>query len=110
MTNQTQIIIICGIAGVGIPLGTFVLIKTIKKLWVEPTNVLRRHGDIELQNVVEPIRHNFNREFDLNSLPEYPQAMVNQFPVYGRVPSYRSEIIPSYHTHDRIIHDNNVMN
>jgi hypothetical protein len=36
--------------------------------------------------------------------------MVNQFPVYGRVPSYRSEIIPSYHTHDRIIHDNNVMN
>lgn len=83
MSTQTQIIIICGLAAVAIPLGTFVAIKTIRKIWGEPTNVLtRRNHDMELQNV-DPIYSNFHGETDLSSLPEYPtsQALINQMPV-----------------------------
>jgi hypothetical protein len=81
MSTQTQTIIFCGLAALAIPLGTFVAIKTIKKLSGAPHNVLRRPGDIELQDV-DHITSNV-RGVDISSLPEYPtsQALINQMPV-----------------------------
>jgi hypothetical protein len=85
MSTQTQIIIFCMIGVVATPLGTFIAIKSIKKIWGQPINVLRRNNqDIELQNVIEPIQTGFNpRDVDLSSIPQYPQsqAIINHLPI-----------------------------
>jgi hypothetical protein len=54
MTTQHQIITICVLAFIAVPLGTFTIIKTIKKLTRPPVNTLLRLGDIEL-NYIEPV-------------------------------------------------------
>ena len=81
MSHQ-DIIIVIGIITFVSTVGVIGCIRSIPVTTPTPTNVLRRqHHDIELQNVVEPIRSNFIRDLDLSSLPEYPQAMVNQYTV-----------------------------
>jgi len=56
MTTQHQIIAICIIVFIAVPLGTFTTIKCIKKLTRVPENTLIRSGDIEL-NYIEPVHH-----------------------------------------------------
>jgi hypothetical protein len=74
MTTQHQIIAICVIAVIAVPLGTFTAIKTINKLMRPPVNVLVRSGDIELMDYIQESNI---RDIDLSSIPQYPQAMVN---------------------------------
>jgi len=107
MTTQHQIIAICVLAFIAVPLGTFITIKTINKLSRPPVNALNREtGDIELINYIEP------------SQPDnayYPIDLVNnQFPVLERIsyaptyytgsnpPFYRSGTLPYYQTVDGI--------
>lgn len=45
MTTQDQIIIICILAFIAVPLGTFITIKTINKLSRPPVNALNRTAD-----------------------------------------------------------------
>ena len=98
MSTEITIIIGCGLAAIAIPLGTFILVKTIKKLSGEPVNVLRRpNHDIEL-DIIEPIQSGFNpRGVDLGSIPEFPQAVI-RWDTY----QWRGESLPSYHTYDNI--------
>lgn len=61
--------------------GVFVVIRKVRQYTHEPTNVLTRSGDIELQ---ETIQSGFNpRDVDLSSLPQYPQsqAVINHLPI-----------------------------
>lgn len=57
--------------------GVYVAIRKIKQYTTTPVNILHRRGDIELQEVIDPIQSNYIRDIDLSSLPQYPQAMVN---------------------------------
>jgi len=89
MTTQHQIIAICIIAAIAVPLGTFTAIKTINKLMRPPVNsLLRTHdGDIEL-NYIEPTRP--------GQIYNYPDLVT---PTYERIsfpPSYETGVIPSY--------------
>lgn len=111
MTTQHQVIAICVIAFISIPLGTFTMIKCIKKLSRPPVNVLHRPGNIQLDHI-EPTRP--------QDIYNYPDLLVPQFerisnytsyyrtphsypPSYqpGNPPSYRSESLPNYYIDDR---------
>jgi hypothetical protein len=92
-THQDQIIIICILAIISVPLGTFITIKTINKLSRPPVNTLVRPGDIELVDYIEPTHPgHVYYPIDLSN-PRY----IN----YDRVHSYYSGNPPSYHTNDR---------
>jgi hypothetical protein len=96
MTTQHQIIAICVIAFISVPLGTFIAIKTINKLSRPQVNTLTRtRGDIEL-DYIDPAQP--GRVYQ-------PLDMVNpNYESYNwsdRVPSYFSGNPPSYQTIDR---------
>jgi hypothetical protein len=95
MTTQDQIITICILAFIGIPLGTFTAIKTINKLSRPPVNALNRTGDIELVDYIEPTRP--QQIFNYPDLLESTHERFSNHVGYGRVPS----MPPSYHTVDR---------
>jgi hypothetical protein len=105
MTTQNQIIIICALAFIAVPLGTFTTIKLIKKLSRTPVNTLiRGSGDIEL-NYIEPSQpvHEYH-PLDLNNLQFPTDGRITSYvPSYetGLIPSYRSGTLPSYHITDR---------
>lgn len=118
MTTQDQIIIICGLAFIAVPLGTFITIKTIKKLTRPPVNALNREtGDIELINYIEP-------SHPLDAY--YPIDLVNnQIPVLERIsyaptyysgpnpPFYQSGTLPyyrSYETINCVLENENIIN
>jgi hypothetical protein len=103
MTTQDQIIIICILAFISVPLGTFITIKTIKKLTRPPVNTLIIPGDIELVDYIDPAQPTYN----------YPDLLAS---TYGRItslaptyqtgvvpPSYRSGILPPYQSVDGFI-------
>lgn len=72
MTTQDQIIIICVLAFIAAPLGTFISIKTINKLTRPPVNTLTTTtGDIELGHYIEPMRppHSYQPIDSLNYEP-----------------------------------------
>ena len=75
----TQVIILCALGAIAVPLGTFVTIK--KFSGHTPINTLRRNHDIELQDV-NHIQSNL-RDIDISSIPEYPtsQLLINQMPI-----------------------------
>jgi len=54
MSYTDQIIVICVLAFIAIPVGGITVIKTIKKLSKPPVNLLERRGDIELVDYIEP--------------------------------------------------------
>ena len=87
-----QIIIICILAFISVPLGTFTVIKTINKLSRPPANTLVRAGDIELVDYIAPTRPQ-----------QVYNLMENQFPTnyYERVPTFYSGTPPSYKTVDQ---------
>jgi hypothetical protein len=102
MTTQHQIIAICIIVFIGIPVGTFTTIKCIKKLTRVPENTLYRRNDIELVDYIEPSQ-------PLNAYyPNQIDLVNNQFPVLERIsypptyytgsnpPFYQSGTLPYY--------------
>jgi hypothetical protein len=95
MTTHDQIIAVCVLAIISVPLGTFIAIKTINKLSRPPVNTLTRsHGDIELGNYIEP---DYSYYPDLLESPA-PTYYTGQYP-----PSYFSGgNPPSFNTIDRI--------
>ena len=107
MTTQHQIIAICILVLIAVPVGTFTTIKTINWLTRPPVNALRREtGDIELINYIEPSQ-------PVNAY--HPIDLVNnQFPVLERIsypptyysgsnpPFYRSGTLPYYQSVDGI--------
>ena len=108
MTTQHQIIAICIIVFIGIPVGTFTTIKCIKKLTRVPENTLYRRNDIELVDYIEPSQ-------PLNAYYPNPIDLVNnQFPVLERIsypptyytgsnpPFYQSGTLPYYQSVDGI--------
>jgi hypothetical protein len=88
MTTQHQIIAICIILAIAVPVGTFTAIKTINKLMRPPVNSLvRTHGDIEL-NYIEPTQPGHSYQ---------PIDWVN--PNYMNYESYNwGDRVPSYYT------------
>lgn len=88
--NHTDIWIIIGTATFVSTVGVFVVIRKIIQYTKPPVNVLHRNGDIELQEVIDPIQHINVRDVDLYSLPQYPRAMVNNhLPIrWGNPPRY----------------------
>lgn len=97
MTHQDQIIIICILAFISVPLGTFITIKTIKKLSSPSVNTLRRSGDIELGDIIESNRNVRTQD--------YPDLLVEPSQIYDRFsgvpPSYSTGYPPSYNYLDR---------
>jgi|SRR5882757_171881 len=89
MTTQHQIIAICVIGFISVPLGTFVTIKLIKKLSRAPVNTLVRSGDIELVDYIEPTRpqqtFNYPDLLESHGRISYYYERISD---YGRVPSY----------------------
>jgi uncharacterized protein YneF (UPF0154 family) len=87
MTTHDQIIIICVLAFIAVPLGTFITIKTINKLSRPPVNTLVRSGDIELVDYIDPAQPSYN----------YPDLLES---TYGRItslaPTYQTGVLPSY--------------
>jgi hypothetical protein len=85
MTNQHQIIIICILGFISVPLGTFITIKTINKLSRPPVNTLARSGDIELGDYIEHAQQTYN----------YPDLLA---PTYERIaslaPTYQTGVFP----------------
>nr|UEP17205.1 hypothetical protein [Russula sp.] len=80
MSHQ-DIIIILATLGFASTFGVYVAIRKIKHYTSSPVNTLHRRGDLELQEVIDPIQHINVRDIDLSSLPQYPQAMVNHIPI-----------------------------
>jgi hypothetical protein len=81
-------------AAVAVPVGTFTIIKCIKKLTHHPVNTLHRRGDIELVDYISPTYPSNSFQIDLENynLPYlYPPSYRS-----GILPSYRSEILPLY--------------
>jgi hypothetical protein len=108
MTTQDQIIIICVLAFIAVPLGTFITIKTIKKLTRPPVNALNRTADIELVDYIEPSQ-------PLNTFyPNQIDLVNNQFSVLERIsyaptyytgsnpPFYQSGTLPRYQSVETI--------
>jgi len=108
MTSQDQIIIICILAFITVPLGTFITIKTINKLSRPPVNALNRTADIELVDYIEPLQ-------PLNTYyPNQIDLENNLFPVLERIsypptyytgsnpPFYGSGTLPYYQSYETI--------
>jgi hypothetical protein len=100
--SHSDIIWIVGTLTFASIFGPYVAIKLIKQYTRPPINTLQSSGDIELMDYIEPVRpqQTYNHQ-DLFEpvFPIYERISVN----YWRVPSYRSETLPSYYTDDRII-------
>jgi hypothetical protein len=96
MTTQHEIIIICIMAAIAVPVGTFTAVKTINKLMRPPVNrLVRTHGDIEL-NFIEPSQPG-HAYLPLDALN--PNYMNYESYNWGeRVSSYWSNRLPSYYT------------
>jgi hypothetical protein len=75
MSTQHQTITICVLAFIAVPLGTFTIIKTIKKLSRPAVNTLVRSGDIELVDYIDPGY-------------SYPDLLQSPPRIYDRVGSY----------------------
>lgn len=93
MTTQDQIIIICVLAFIAAPLGTFISIKTINKLTRPPVNTLTTTtGDIELGHYIEPMRppHSYQPIDSLNYEPYNWDERVPSFFTGEYPPSYYS--------------------
>ena len=103
MTHQDQIIIICILAIISVPLGTFITIKTINKLSTPPVNTLIRSGDVELVDFIEPTRPQqiFNYPDLLESHGRF-SYYYDRISDYGRLPSYRTGTPPIYQSVDRL--------
>src|ERR1700678_108338 len=101
MTTQDQIITICVLVFIAVPLGTFTIIKTINKLSRPPVNTLVRSGDIELVDFIEPTRPQqiFNYPDLLESHGRF-SYYYDRISDYGRVPSYRTGSPPIYQSVD----------
>ena len=84
MTTQHQIIAICIIFFIAVPLGTFTTIKCIKKLTRVPENTLYRRNDIELVDYIVPSQP-VNAYHPLDNF---------EYPTHVNIPSYP----PSYRT------------
>jgi hypothetical protein len=86
-------------AAVAVPVGTFTIIKCIKKLTHHPVNTLHRRADIELVDFINPTQPPNSFQIDLEN---YNLPYINWNSVYppsywsGNLPSYRSEILPLY--------------
>ena len=94
MTTQHQIIAICIIVFIAVPLGTFTTIKCIKKLTRVPENTLIRSGDIEL-NYIEPVHHGHVYQPIDSVNPNYINYEAYNW--VDRVPSYYTgQSAPSY--------------
>lgn len=89
MSTQHQIIAICVIVFIAVPVGTMTIIKCINKLSSPPVNVLSRQtGDIEMNYIQQG--------------HSYPDLLQSPAPIYDRVPSYFSSgNPPSFQTVDR---------
>ena len=109
MTQQNQIIMLCILIFIAVPVGTFVTIKTINKLSRPPVNTLTRdRGDIELIDYIEPLQPAYTYH------PNQIDLENNLFPVLERIsypptyytganpPSYRSGTLPYYQSVDGI--------
>lgn len=94
--SHTDIIWIVGTLTFASIFGPYVAIKLIKQYTRPPINTLQTSGDIELMDYIEPVRpqqtYNHQDLFE-PAFPIYERFSVN----YWRVPSYRSETLPSYH-------------
>jgi hypothetical protein len=90
MTNQDQIIIICILASIAVPLGTLITIKTINKCLRPPVNALQRSGDIEMIDLIEPTQPQ-----QVYYYPDVLGSYQGNIPS-GRLPSFWSSIPPSY--------------
>src|SRR6266436_91715 len=103
MTTQHQIIAICIIVFIAVPVGSFTIIKTINKLTRAPVNTLVRSGDIELVDYIEPTRPQqiFNNQDLLESHGRF-SYYYDRISDYGRVPSYRTGTPPIYQSVDRL--------
>jgi hypothetical protein len=107
MTTQHQIIAICIIFFIAVPVGTLTTIKCIKKLTRVPENTLYRRNDIELVDYIEPsqpLNAYHPNQFDLvnNQFPVL--EIISYPPTYytGSNPHfYQSGTLPSYQTVDR---------
>jgi hypothetical protein len=108
MTTQNQTIIICILGLLAVPLGTFITIKTIKKLTRPSVNVLNRTGDIELVDYIEPsqpLSTYYPNQIDLvnNQFPVL--EIISYPPTYytgSNPPFYRSGTLPYYQSVDGI--------
>lgn len=105
MTTQQQIIAICVLVFIGVPVGTFTIIKCINKLSRPPVNTLVRSGDLELVDYIEPTRpqqiFNYPDLLESHDRIPYHTSYIERISDYGRVPSYWSGSPPSYQTVDR---------
>lgn len=101
MTTQTQIIIICIMAAVAVPVGTFTLIQCIKKLTPTPVNSLHRRGDLQLVDFITPTQPPNSFQIDLEN---YNSHYTNFNSIYP--PSYRSGILPSYQSEILPLYEN----
>lgn len=75
--SHTDIIIIVATLSFASTFGVYAVIRKINHYTSPPVNTLHWTGDLELQEVIDPIQHINVRDIDLSSLPQYPQAMVN---------------------------------
>jgi hypothetical protein len=78
-------------AAVAVPLGTFTIIKCIKKLTYHPVNTLHHRGEIELVDYIAPSQLLNTFQIDLEN---YQFPNINRYSL--NPPSYRSEILPLY--------------
>jgi hypothetical protein len=78
MSTQNQIIVICILGAIAVPLGTFIAIKTIHKLTGPVVNTINRSGDIELMDYIEPTQLQ-QAHYDLLSPPLSTDFIQPQF-------------------------------
>jgi hypothetical protein len=108
MTTQDQIIIICILAFIAVPLGTFITIKTINKLSRAPVNALNRTADIELVDYIEPLQPlntYYPNQFDLVNNQFSVLERISYAPTYytgSNIPFYQSGTLPYYQSVDGI--------
>jgi len=103
MTTHDQIIIICILAFITVPLGTFITIKTINKLSRPPVNTLVRSGDIELVDYIDPAQPSYNYPDLLESTYGRITSLAPTYQTGVLPPSYRSGTLPYYQSVDGFI-------
>ena len=107
MSTQNQIIVICILGAIAVPLGTFITIKTIHKLTGSVVNTMNRSGDIELNDYIEPTQLQ-QAHYDLLS-PPLPTDFIQFIPdgsmlsyyervSFGNPSTLPSGSLPSYHS------------
>lgn len=87
--SHSDIIIIVVTLTISSTLGVYAAIRVVNQYTRPPVNTLIRSGDIELVDFIEPMRP--------QEIYNYPDLLVQQFPIYGRIPS---GVPPSYRTVD----------